>query len=47
MLNAVARPQKIARTSVLMADGGEKPIESIQVGEMVLAWNEQTKQTAE
>ncbi len=45
MLNAVARPQKIARTSVLMADGGEKPIESIQVGESVLAWNENAKRT--
>ena len=26
-----------------MADGSEKPIESIQVGEEVLAWNEETK----
>lgn len=26
-----------------MADGSEKPIESIQVGEAVLAWNEETK----
>ncbi len=43
MLNAVARSQKIARTPVLMADGGEKPIESIRVGEAVLAWNEATK----
>ncbi|GEM_PF-4351492 len=47
MLNAVARSQNIARTPVLMADGGEKPIESIQVREMVLAWNEQTEQTGE
>ena len=45
MLNAVARPQKIARTPVLMADGGEKPIENIQVGESVLAWNENAKRT--
>ena len=27
-----------------MADGSEKPIESIKVGEAVLAWNEETKQ---
>lgn len=33
----------IAGTPVLMADGSEKPIESIQVGEEVLAWNEETK----
>jgi RHS repeat-associated protein len=34
----------VAGTPVLMADGSEKPIESIQVGEAVLAWNEETKQ---
>ena len=33
----------VAGTPVLMADGSEKPIESIQVGEAVLAWNEETK----
>ena len=33
----------VAGTPVLMADGSEKPIESIQVGEEVLAWNEETK----
>jgi intein/homing endonuclease len=26
-----------------MADGTEKAIESVQVGEVVLAWNEETK----
>jgi Hint domain-containing protein len=35
----------VAGTPVLMADGSEKPIETIQVGETVLAWNEETKQT--
>jgi RHS repeat-associated protein len=34
----------VAGTPVLMADGSEKSIESIQVGEAVLAWNEETKQ---
>jgi RHS repeat-associated protein len=34
----------VAGTPVLMADGSEKPIERIQVGETVLAWNEGTKQ---
>jgi RHS repeat-associated protein len=34
----------VAGTPVLMADGSEKPIESIQIGELVLAWNEETKQ---
>ena len=33
----------VAGTPVLMADGSEKPIENIQVGEAVLAWNEETK----
>lgn len=33
----------VAGTQVLMADGTEKPIEDIQVGEAVLAWNEETK----
>ena len=33
----------VAGTPVLMADGSEKPIEAIQVGEAVLAWNEETK----
>jgi hypothetical protein len=33
----------VAGTPVLMADGSEKPIESVQVGEAVLAWNEETK----
>jgi intein/homing endonuclease len=36
----------VAGTPVLMADGTEKPIESIQVGEWILAWNENTKQTS-
>jgi Hint module len=35
----------VAGTPVLMADGSEKSIESIQIGESVLAWNEETKQT--
>jgi RHS repeat-associated protein len=35
----------VAGTPVLMADGSEKPIESIEVGDSVLAWNEETKQT--
>jgi RHS repeat-associated protein len=35
----------VVGTPVLMADGSEKPIESIQVGEAVLAWNEETKTT--
>jgi RHS repeat-associated protein len=34
----------VAGTPVLMANGTEKPIETIQVGEAVLAWNEETKQ---
>ncbi len=34
----------VAGTPVLMADGSEKPIENIQVGEGILAWNEETKQ---
>jgi RHS repeat-associated protein len=34
----------VAGTPVLTADGSEKPIESIEVGELVLAWNEETKQ---
>jgi RHS repeat-associated protein len=34
----------VAGTPVLMADGSERPIETVQVGEMVLAWNEETKQ---
>ncbi len=33
----------VAGTPILMADGSEKPIENIQVGEAVLAWNEETK----
>jgi RHS repeat-associated protein len=33
----------VAGTPVLMANGSEKPIESINVGEEVLAWNEETK----
>ncbi len=34
----------VAGTPILMADKSEKPIESIQVGEEVLAWNEKTRQ---
>jgi intein/homing endonuclease len=34
-----------AGTPVLMADGTEKPIEAIQAGEAVLAWNDETRQT--
>jgi len=34
----------VAGTLVLMADGSEKPIDAIQIGEAVLAWNEETKQ---
>ncbi len=33
----------VAGTPVLMADGSEKPIEDIQVGEEVLSWNEEAK----
>ena len=33
----------VAGTPVLMANGSEKPIESIVVGDEVLAWNERTK----
>ena len=33
----------VAGTPVLMADGSEKPIDTIQVGEAVLSWNEETK----
>jgi RHS repeat-associated protein len=33
----------VAGTPVLMADGSQEPIESIQVGEAVLAWNEETR----
>ena len=33
----------VAGTTVLMADGSEKPIESIEAGESVLAWNEETR----
>jgi RHS repeat-associated protein len=33
----------VADTPVLLADGSEKPIENVQVGEAVLAWNEETK----
>jgi RHS repeat-associated protein len=32
-----------AGTAILMADGSEKSIESIEVGEAVLAWNEENK----
>jgi len=32
-------------TPVLMADGTEKPIEAIQAGEIVLAWNDKTRHT--
>jgi Hint module len=35
----------VAGTPVLMADASEKPIKSIQVGETVLAWNEETKRS--
>ena len=28
---------------ILIADGSEKPIENIQAGEAMLAWNEETK----
>jgi RHS repeat-associated protein len=33
----------VAGTPILMADGSEKTIEDIKVGEVVLAWNEETK----
>jgi hypothetical protein len=33
----------IARNPILIADGSEKPIENIKVGEQVLAWNEEAK----
>lgn len=33
----------VAGTTVLMADGSEKPIECIEAGQSVLAWNEETR----
>ena len=35
----------VAGTPVLMADGSEKPIDRIQAGEAVVAWNDQTRET--
>jgi intein/homing endonuclease len=35
----------VAGTRVLMANGSEKPIEAIQAGEAVLAWNDEMRQT--
>jgi intein/homing endonuclease len=42
---AVGEPPEcfVAGTLILMADGSEKSIESVAVGEEVLAWNENTK----
>lgn len=35
----------VAGTPVLMANGTEEPIEAIQAGEAVLAWNDESRQT--